>query len=353
VPTTERRLRAFCDEQGVVPVVRAGQPLGYRVRSRLMVRRVRGAVRTGLFREGTHDVVDIPNCGVHHPLINRAALALRRAMAETGTSAYSEVDHQGLVRALQVVVERATARVQLVLVLNAAEFDAARPLVAALISELGSDLQGLYLNAHPELGNAILGRDFLHCAGEVATRETLGGAQVFFPPGAFGQANLGLFECILEDLHAEVPIGARITEFHAGTGAIGLGLVEQSRAYVFNELGEHSLAGLGLGIDALSEASRAKARVAAGKAASHADLCGSADVVIVDPPRKGLEPALLDALAEDTGPSALHYLSCDFDSLLRDCRVLLRKYRISRISAYALFPFTPHLETLVRFERAS
>ena len=75
-----------------------------------------------------------------------------------------------------------------------------------------------------------------------------------------------------------------------------------------------------------------------------------ADLVIVDPPRKGLEPELLQALLED-GPERLIYLSCGFDSLLRDAAALAARYRASNALAYALFPFTPHIETLLVFER--
>jgi 23S rRNA (uracil1939-C5)-methyltransferase len=74
-------------------------------------------------------------------------------------------------------------------------------------------------------------------------------------------------------------------------------------------------------------------------------------VVIVDPPRKGLEPELLAALSEPgAGPSTLLYLSCDLDSLIRDHDSLRQRFRATHVLGYALFPFTKHVETLVRFE---
>jgi tRNA/tmRNA/rRNA uracil-C5-methylase (TrmA/RlmC/RlmD family) len=325
--------------------------MGHRVRARLSVRAAKGRTRVGIFQERSHRLVDIPECRVHHPLINRAATALLRSMAASSTPAYSERSHRGVVRALQVVVERPSRTAQVTIVLNASGTTRGEPLARAFEREMGADLQGLFLNCHPDRSNVVLGREFRHLSGATATSESLGGARVFFPPGAFGQANLDLFDTVLADLHALVPPGARIVEYHAGCGAIGLGLVGSSTSYVFNEVGTDSLAGLAFGIEALPSSDRAKVRLAPGRAGEHVSLAHGADVVIVDPPRKGLEPELLGALSV-SGPDRIVYLSCGFDSLVRDARALQPRFRATRALAYALFPFTAHVETLVLFERS-
>jgi tRNA/tmRNA/rRNA uracil-C5-methylase (TrmA/RlmC/RlmD family) len=349
-PETEQRLRAFCEALGVVPEIRSGPPLGYRVRARLSVRASGQGPLVGIFEQGSHQLVDIPECTVHHPLVNRVASALRTSLAGTFTSAYQEGEHRGLVRALQVVVERASRSAQVTLVLNSARFLDARAVCAALSSELGSELHSLFLNAQPRRSNTILGHDWLHVSGPEATRELLGTAQVFYPPGAFGQANLGLFERIVSEVHQHVPPDGHVLEFHAGTGALGLGLVARSKTYAFNELGRDSLAGLELGLQALGQGHEVS--VLRGSAARFAAQVAQADTVIVDPPRKGLEPELLAALcAPGPGPSTLVYLSCDLGSLIRDSEALCQRYRVASATGYALFPFTPHVETLLRFER--
>jgi tRNA/tmRNA/rRNA uracil-C5-methylase (TrmA/RlmC/RlmD family) len=93
--------------------------------------------------------------------------------------------------------------------------------------------------------------------------------------------------------------------------------------------------------------------VRAGPAAAQLDLLGSADTVIVDPPRSGLEPALLDALCA-APPERLVWLSCGLDAFLAQATALLGRspLRLRSLEAYALFPFTEHVETLAHFAHA-
>src|SRR6185369_7892666 len=105
--------------------------------------------------------------------------------------------HGGLVRYVQVVVERPTQRAQVVVVGNGTDAVALRPLLAALSAELGERLHSLWWNGQPERTNAILGPHWEKLLGDEAVCERLGGAEVFFPPGAFGQANLDLAEHIV------------------------------------------------------------------------------------------------------------------------------------------------------------
>jgi tRNA/tmRNA/rRNA uracil-C5-methylase (TrmA/RlmC/RlmD family) len=182
-------------------------------------------------------------------------------------------------------------------------------------------------------------------------REELGGASVFFPPGAFGQSNLPLFDTVLADIAARVPPGARVVEAYAGAGAIGLGLVASAADYAFNEVAPGSLAGLALGIQALPASVRGKARILSGPAADFTDELRDAELVIVDPPRRGLESSVLDALAHGSA-GRIVYLSCDLGSLVRDTEQLVQRghFTVREARAYALLPYTEHVETLVVFE---
>lgn len=333
------------------PEVIAGEALGYRVRARLSVRASRSGPRVGIFQEGTHRLVGIPECVVHHPLVNRVARALIECMKASGTSAYDETANRGSIRALQVVVERSSGSAQVTLVQRGEHFDEGVALCDRLSRELGTELHSLFQNAQPQQTNTILGPRWNHVSGPPATCERIGGARVFYPPGAFGQANLDLFDRIVEQLHGEVPEGTNVLEFHAGAGAIGLGLVARSHSYCFNEVSADSLAGLELGLGDLPEVDARKVSVLRGPAANFGALADSADIVIVDPPRKGLEPGLLSALCSARGPRRLLYLSCDLASLARDAEALNRHFVATRVTGFALFPFTKHVETLVRFER--
>src|SRR5271170_1377883 len=143
-------------EVGVV----SGEMSGFRLRARLAIRGRLGSPKIGLFESGTHRVVHIPNCRVQHPLINKVAGVVRRALVEARVTSYSDAAHLGLARYLQVVVERSSQTAQVVMVANSATVE---PLAACfdLIRErLGPDLHSLWFNANCEHSNAILGPDF-------------------------------------------------------------------------------------------------------------------------------------------------------------------------------------------------
>lgn len=325
-----------------------GDGFGYRVRARLAVRGRASSPKVGIFQAGTHDIVDIPSCTIHHPAVNRTARALKTAIRTTGTRPYADRPHAGLLRYVQVVVERPRGSVQVVLVTSDVDDASAAPLARALREAMGNDLQGLWWNGNPDRTNTIFGPHWKKLAGEDAVRETIGGASVFFPPGAFGQGNLDLADRLVADLHSRVPDDAVVAELYCGVGAIGLGLVARSREVRFNEVNPHGLRGLAMGIDALPPGARDKASVTGGAAAAALAILDGAECVVVDPPRKGLEDEVVGRL-RDTRPERLLYVSCELESLVRDAASLAPSLRLVRLTPYALFPNTDHVETLAEF----
>lgn len=349
---TAAALAALARDAGIAPPpVVEGAPFGYRRRARLMVRGRAASPKIGIFQEGTHRIVDVPRCLVHHPLVNDVAAAVKDAIRATGTPPYADHPHRGVLRAVQVVVARATESAQVVLVANGDDPGDVAGVATHLEQALGDRLHSLWWNGNPERTNVVLGRDWARLAGPEAVRETIGGASVYFPPGAFGQANLDLADRIVAQAAVWVPDDARVLELHAGSGAIGLGLLG-SADVAFNEIDPASLAGLAMGLAAAPPTARRRATVLAGPAASHAGRVAAADVVIVDPPRRGLEPELLAALAADP-PACLVAVSCNPDAFLAEARRLLAGGRLAltALVAFALFPQTGHTETVARFER--
>jgi 23S rRNA (uracil1939-C5)-methyltransferase len=350
-PDATRELGDFCAKHGARFDVRTGARRHFRARARLAVRGRQGAAKIGIFAEGTHRVVDIPSCEIHHPLINQVTLELKASMRELGTSCYSDTAHLGLVRALQVVIERSTTTAQLVLVCNATDASSAAALLDRLKQRLGSRMHSLWWNGNPERTNVILGPHLEHVFGPESVVEVLGGVRVHFPPAAFGQNNLDLFEEMLAQIHGLIPAGRDLVELYAGSGAIGLGLVGRSRSVVFNEIGAASLSGLARGLAELAPAERGRVRVIPGSAEAAAAEIQRDRIVIVDPPRKGLEPELLAVLC-NVAPERLVYVSCGLTSFLRDAELLSSHgLTLESATAYDLFPYTPHIETLASFRR--
>ncbi len=344
-------LTAFCERaQLSPPAVELGSAGGYRHRVRLAVRGRVGSPKVGIFAQGTHDLVDLPSCPLHHPLINRVVETLKVSMSRTRTPTYSESAQAGLVRYLQVVVERASQRAQVTIVVNALTAEPIGFLLEVLQDALGSDLHSLYVNGNTAPGNAILGPSWHHVTGPECVEERIGGARVFYPPGAFGQSHLSLADRAVSAIHALAARPRRLVELYAGVGSIGLGLVDRCDEVVFNEMGAGSLRGLELGVAALGTEISKRVGVHGGPAGAAAGTVRAGDTVIVDPPRKGLDRELCVRLAEVRARRVL-YLSCHLPSLMRDAEVLLAAgYRLTACRAYGFLPFTTHIETLACFE---
>jgi 23S rRNA (uracil1939-C5)-methyltransferase len=331
----------------------SGKTSGFRLRARLAIRGRLGTPKLGLFELGTHRVVHVPNCIVQHPLINRVAGVVRRALVDARVTNYSDRAHLGIARYLQVVVERSSQTAQVVLVANSATPQALAACLDLIRERLGSELHSLWFNANLERSNSILGPDFQNWSGPESVVEHFGEAAVHYPPGAFGQNNLDIAQSIIEHVRAQIPQGARVTEFYAGVGAIGLSVLSRAGEILMNEIGAHSLRGLQLGLAQLDSATRAKISVAPGSAGAACLAASGSQVVIADPPRKGLDPELVEYLSAQP-PERFLYVSCGLDSLLSDAAQLTSpgRMRLKALTAFNLMPFTEHVETLACFERA-
>jgi tRNA/tmRNA/rRNA uracil-C5-methylase (TrmA/RlmC/RlmD family) len=329
-----------------------GPRFGFRYRARLAIRGRVENPKIGIFESGTHRVVHIPQCRVHHPLVNQVARVVREAAIESRVPPYSDAAHAGRLRYLQVVVERGSGAAQLVIVTADTEPAGLSHFFSRIIAQLGSRLHSLWWNGQPHRSNAVLGTLWQRVTGAETVVEKLSDTEVHYPPGAFGQSNLELAETLGACVAGWVPDSARVLELYAGVGALGLPLVARVQRLDLNELGEQSLVGLRLGIDALPQELRARVGLHPGNAGDVAHLVASADTVIVDPPRKGLEPQLIGALLAEP-PERLIYVSCDVSSLQRDAASLLQggRLRLSELQLVAMFPFTEHVETLARFEK--
>jgi 23S rRNA (uracil1939-C5)-methyltransferase len=331
----------------------SGQSAGFRLRARLAIRGRLGSPKVGLFELGTHRVVHIPQCSVQHPLINRVAAVVRRALVDARVTCYSDKAHLGVARYLQVVVERSSQSAQVVVVANSATAAPLAECFDLIRQRLGSELHSLWFNANCERANTILGADFQNWCGPAAVVERFGGAAVYYPPGAFGQSNLGIAQDIVEHVRTQIPQGARVAEFYAGVGAIGLSVLAGVGAIHMNEISPHSLHGLDLGLAQLDPADREKITVVPGAAGAACSAAAGAQVVIADPPRKGLDPELTEHLSEHP-PERFVYISCGLDSLLNDAARLISrgKLHLASLTAFNLLPFTEHVETVAGFERA-
>ncbi len=348
-----RDLTALASAAGLAtPRYVHGADLGFRQRARLAVRGSAGSPKIGLFQAGSHRIADVPSCPIHHPRINEVAAAVKRGVRACGIAPYADRPHRGDLRYVQIAVERAGASAQVVLVANAERSAPLEPLARALGEDLGPALHSLWWNGNPERTNRILGPHWVHLAGPRALVEHVNGVAIHSPPGAFAQSHVALAERLAHQVAAWVPAGARVAELYAGCGALGLGVLAAADRVAFNELEPQALEGLALGLAARPPAEQARAQIAPGRAGDCTSLVGGVDVVIVDPPRRGLDTELLAELCR-TPPARLIYVSCGLPAFLREARELLSgtDLRLRALEIWGLFPYTEHVETLALFAR--
>ena len=138
-----------------VPVV-SGAAAGFRHRARLAIRGRRNSPKIGLFELGTHRVVHNPNCVIHHPLINRVAGIVRRALVDSKVSPYSDAAHLGVARYLQVVIERQSQTAQVTLVANSPDPASLTECLDLIRDRAGAGLHSLWFNSNQERANTVL-----------------------------------------------------------------------------------------------------------------------------------------------------------------------------------------------------
>ncbi|MCE2983671.1 MAG: hypothetical protein LW832_08915 [Parachlamydia sp.] len=330
------------------PVLTTGSSTGWRTRAKLAVRGTAHHPVIGLYKKGTHEAVSIPQCLVHHPSINQAVRFVEHWIRQQGIQPYNEESHRGDLRYLQAVVERTTGRVQLALVTNGPALSPS--LIDSLWQAGGTSFwHSIWLNENTRKTNTIFGEKWDLAAGEEYLWESIQGIKVCFQPFHFAQANLTLFEKLLSKIGEWTPGGAAIVEYYAGVGMIGLTLAAKSRSLLCIEVNPYAKSAFDLSKRQLSLADQDKLSYLTGPAEEHLSELTNSEIVIVDPPRKGLTPAFIKALSLPL-LQKLIYVSCSWDSFQRDWAALVvNGWELSALEGFALFPGSCHVELLALY----
>ena len=206
---------------------------------------------------------------------------------------------------------------------------------------LGNDLHSLWFNSNCERTNAVLGPAFQNWCGPASVIERFGGPAVHYPPGAFGQNNLDIAERIVEHVRQHVPAARALRSSTRASAPSACRCCLACATIRMNEVSPHSLQGLALGLAGLDAASRAKVEVVPGPAGAACGAASGVDVVIADPPRKGLDRELVEYLCEQP-PGRFLYVSCGLDSFLERHRAADRGGKLAPARADRLQPHAVH-----------
>jgi len=355
---------------------------------------------------GTRRVLPVPNCRAHHPAISAALPRLQAVLDALGVEPYphgaGKASEPGSLRHVQLTVERMSGLVQLVLIwdadtlaevpllmplarrlwgCNGASGDSASPgqrqwhSIWAHFRSRGAGDGGIFARESPE-GRGEEGR-WLLLHGPSDVTELIDGLPFRFSPMVFRQANLEVFEAILRDM--KVALGPRppmappprILELHAGAGVLGLSLLSAAgpgARLLSTDLNPHGAAPFAANAEAVlgawAPADTGKPMLGIGSpAAFHAASAedavalaetGRFDVVVADPPRRGLGRDVVARLGASASVATVVLLSCSPRRFCDEAGGLLAGgFCLSTLRLYDSFPATDHAEVLGVFRRST
>jgi 23S rRNA (uracil1939-C5)-methyltransferase len=285
--------------------------------------------------------------------VNRVLHYLKRKLLELKIRPYDERNDSGQLRYLDFRYSFWRRELSITLVTRHREFPQGIALARSL-SRKFSFIAGVVQNINEQHGNVIWGDQYRLLSGRDSLLEQIGGLKFAFPAGVFSQANPSTAKK-LYDLVAEMAgLTGRenIVDLYCGVGPISIVLAKT--AYMVWGIDESSLS-----IDTAKQNARrngiGKCRFFAGdvteKLAEAKSVLGKIDKVVLNPPRKGVQPAAMDAILGVKAPRII-YVSCEPISLARDLdKLVTQGYRIVRLQPLDMFPQTEQVENVVLLEK--
>ena len=325
---------------------------GYRNKAQYPVAAKKGRAYAGFFRAGTHDVVENKRCLILPEDTDRVKDTVMDYVNQNRVSVYDETAHTGLLRHIYVRRGAVSGQILVCLVINGRSIPKAHELVARLRKIPG--FTTLVLSVNTKKGNAVLGDEFLTIYGPGYIEDTLCGLTFRLSPRSFYQVNhhqaQRLYEAAIRQ--AQITKEDTVLDLYCGVGTITLAMASAAGKVIGVEVVPQAVG------DARDNAKRNGIENAeffcgdAGQAALELERKGvKADVVVVDPPRKGLNADTIEALAR-FAPRRIVYVSCDPATLARDVALLKQRgYGLKNALAADLFPRCSHVESIVTLIR--
>ncbi len=337
----------------VHPTIGMEEPWRYRNKTHVPVALEQGRLISGFYAASSHDIVETDQCLIGHERGDEIIAVVKRLAEELGILAYNPQTGRGLLRHVITRVGFHTGEVMVVLVVNGERLPKQDEFIGLLTMEL-SGLTSVCLNVNTDPSSVVMGDRTIVLWGEETIRDYIGGIEFAISARSFYQVN----PLQTERLYAKALEYAGLTgvetviDAYCGIGTISLFLAQQA---------DH-VYGVEIVRDAIEDARR-NARLngmrnvtfEAGKAEVVIPRWRQqgieADVIVVDPPRKGCDAQLLQTIIE-MQPARVVYVSCNPATLARDLRVLEDGgYRTVEAQPVDMFPHTGHVEVTVRLER--
>lgn len=338
----------------VSPVIGMDNPYNYRNKAQIPVGEDNGEIKIGFFAPRSHRIVDTDVCDIQHSSNTEIIKAVREFLTENKISIYNERTHKGLVRHIMTKVGFKTGEIMVALVINGRELPHSDQLVEKLQEIEG--VKSILLNHNRERGNVILGTYSTTLYGDDYISDYIGDIKFKISALSFFQVNPVqtevLYKKVLE--FAQLTGDEIVWDAYCGIGSISLFLAKQAK----------KVYGVEVVSDAIEDAKR-NAKVneidnvefivgLAEEVIPHKfeNEGIKADVIVVDPPRKGCDESLLKTIV-DMEPKRVVYVSCDPGTLSRDLKYLVENgFKVVEVQPVDMFPQTGHVESICLLEKA-
>lgn len=336
----------------VEPVLASTETLGYRNRAIIpLERRGDGSVGCGYYRRGSHRIVNLNHCPVLDPRLDRLVEPIKADLA--ATSWPIDRDGGGGLRHLALRVGRHTGELLISLISSHDRLPGMAAL-AARWRRRWPAVVGVSLNLQPQANNVLMGPETRVIAGQGSIRERFGDHLLEIATDTFFQVFTEQAERVLPFLRSALtrhPTPGLAIDAYCGIGTFSLPMAAAGWRVEGLEVNPQAVrqAQRNAGLNGLADrCSFHSCAVADGLAARLPE----AGLLLLDPPRRGLDPVVLGTILASP-PRQLLYLSCDPSSLARDLAVLVHDgpYALEQVQPFDFFPHTTHVETLALLQR--
>lgn len=353
-----RRIGGFQDIPAD-PILGMKNPTHYRNKAQYPLTRLKdGKIAYGFYAPHSHRVIPNPTCLIQSEATDRAMAAVCRFLNDFDISVYDETTGRGLMRHVMIREGRATGELMVCPVINGSKLPHSDEFVRRLKDTFsdpdGPQVVSVVLNINRDNTNVVLGKEIRVLYGRDFIRDSIGSRMYRISPLAFFQVNPEQTEVLYDTVveFAELKPTDRVWDLYCGAGTIGLYLADRAREIIGIEIVPEAIE------DARKNAEEnciGNARFYCGDAKTvfHNLLADGidADVIIVDPPRKGCDRDLLEDILK-VNPDRIVYVSCDSATQARDAAILCENgYRPVRMQPVDMFPMTTHCENVLLLKR--
>lgn len=333
----------------MLPITPSPLVQGYRNKAQYPIREYDGKIEAGFFAKRSHRVISCASCDLQPAFFEQILEYTKQFLEEYHISAYDEQTGKGKVRHLYIRYGEVSGEVMVCLVVNSERLPHAAEYVEGLL-KVCPQVVSVVLNINREQNNVILGQKCITLYGKDTIEDTLCDVRFELSPLSFYQVNRQAAEKLyrLAAEMAQFEGNELLIDLYCGAGTIGLSMTSNVR----------ELIGVEIVPDAVENAKENAKRcgvenarfICADAKEAAAQLAAEnlhPDVIVVDPPRKGCDLEVLQAISA-MAPKRLVMISCNSASLARDCKELeALGYHLEKAAPVDLFPRTTHVETVV------